>query len=197
VKIAFLRHGPTEWNAQGRIQGKRDEPLSAEGRALFAQLAPPAGLSHARAYTSPLARARETATLLGLKNPIVDARLIEHDWGAWEGMTREEILARDGADAFVRAGSGIAFTPRSGERTVDLIARVRAFLAEVGERGEDAIAVTHRGVLRSAYAIATGWQMLTPMPDALDLTKALVLTVDRDGRPQIAALNVPLEPRPV
>jgi len=192
VKIALIRHGPTAWNAEGRIQGKRDVPLSEEGRRLFATLHPPPGFEHARGFVSPLGRARETASLLGLANPAIDERLAEHDWGQWEGLTREEILARDGKDAFVRAGSGIDFTPMGGERTADLIARVRAFLMDVARGRDDAVAVTHRGILRSAYAIATGWQMLTPMPDALDLAKALILSLHDTGRATVATLNAPL-----
>jgi len=193
VRIALIRHGPTAWNAEGRIQGKRDVPLSDEGRKLFATLLPPPGFEHARAFVSPLGRARETASLLGIENPTIDERLAEHGWGQWEGLTREEILARDGKDAFVRAGSGIDFTPRGGERTADLIARVRGFLSDVAKSSPDAVAITHRGILRSAYAIATGWEMLTPMPDALDLTKALILSLDGGGQTAIAALNVPLD----
>jgi probable phosphoglycerate mutase len=192
MRIAFVRHGPTEWNAQGRIQGRLDMPLIAEGRARMAKLGPPEGFANARAYASPLERARETAALLGFPKPILDARLAEHHWGRWEGLTREEILARDGEDAFARAGSGADFTPPEGERTADLIARVQSFLVDVAKTNEDSIAIAHRGVLRSAYTIATGWKMLTPMPDQLDLSKALVLELAGNGSAKIAAMNVPL-----
>jgi len=190
LKIALIRHGPTGWNEQGRIQGQLDMPLSAAGRAKMALLAPPKEFEKARAFSSPLGRAIETAKLLGL-DPAIDARLIEHHWGRWQAMTREEILARDGEDAFERAGRGSDFTPAGGERTSDLIARVRSFLLDVGAENSDAIAITHRGVLRSGYVLATGWQMTTPMPDELDLTKALVLEVN-GAAIKIAALNVQL-----
>ena len=193
MKIALVRHGPTAWNEEGRIQGQMDLPLSDAGRTTMAALSPPDGFATARAYSSPLRRAIETAKLLGL-DVTIDARLAEHSWGRWEGMTREEILARDGEDAFERAGRGADFTPAGGERTADLIARVRSFLLDVAQQSSDAIAITHRGVLRSGYVLATGWQMLTPMPDALDLTKALVLEVGGDSI-KIAALNAPLQPR--
>ena len=193
MRIALIRHGPTAWNEEGRIQGRLDMPLSEAGRAKMAMLSPPKGFESARAFSSPLSRAIETAKLLGL-DPAIDARLIEHNWGRWEGWTREEILTKDGPDAFERAGRGADFTPADGERTADLIARVRAFLLDVGAENADAIAITHRGVLRSGYVLATGWQMLTPMPDALDLTRALVLEV-RDGGIKIAALNVPFTAR--
>jgi probable phosphoglycerate mutase len=171
-----------------------DMPLSAAGRAKMALLAPPKEFEKARAFCSPLGRAIETAKLLGL-DPAIDARLIEHHWGRWEGMTREEIVAHDGEDAFERAGRGRDFTPKGGERTADLIARVQSFLLDVGAENSDAIAITHRGVLRCGYVLATGWQMLTPMPDELDLAKALVLEVN-GAAIKIAALNVVLPRKP-
>jgi broad specificity phosphatase PhoE len=195
VRIAFLRHGPTDWNEEGRIQGRIDMPLSAAGRMKMAGLLPPAGFETARAFTSPLGRARETATLLGYRDAIADVRLAEHHWGEWEGLTREEILARDGADAFARAGSAVDFTPKGGESTRDLLARVADFLRDVARADAPAVAIAHRGVLRSAYTLATGWDMATPMPAKLDLSAVLVLEVDPDGAARIAELNVPLRPR--
>jgi len=195
LRIAFLRHGPTDWNEEGRIQGRIDMPLSAAGRAKMAGLLPPEGFEAARAFTSPLSRARETAALLGFADAVPDVRLAEHHWGEWEGMTREEILARDGADAFVRAGAAIDFTPKGGESTRALLARVADFIADVARGEGAAIAIAHRGVLRSAYTLATGWDMATPMPAKLDLSGALVLAVDADGMPKIAEMNVGLRRR--
>ncbi|MBS0469917.1 MAG: histidine phosphatase family protein [Proteobacteria bacterium] len=192
MRIAFLRHGPTDWNEEGRIQGRIDTPLSAVGRTKMTALAPPAGFG--LAYTSPLTRARETAALFGFPDAIPDARLTEHDWGEWEGLTREEILARDGADAFEKAGRGIDFTPKGGESTRDLLARVADFLRDRAQ-GEDALAIAHRGILRSAYTLATSWDMLTPMPAKLDLSCALILEIDAQGVATIADLNVPLSAR--
>jgi probable phosphoglycerate mutase len=195
LRIAFLRHGPTDWNEEGRIQGRIDMPLSAAGRAKMAGLLPPAGFEGARAFTSPLSRAQETAALLGFADAVPDARLSEHNWGEWEGLTRDEILARDGADCFERAGTAAGFTPKGGENTRDMLARVESFIASVAKYPRDAIAITHRGVLRSAYTLATGWDMLTPMPEKLDLSAALILDVGTDGTPRIAELNVPLRKR--
>lgn len=195
MRIAFLRHGPTDWNAEGRIQGRIDTPLSDAGRAKMAALLPPGGFERARAFTSPLARARETASLLGFPNAAPDARLAEHNWGEWEGMTREDILARDGEDAFIHAGSAIDFTPKGGESTRALLARVAAFIRDAARATGDAIAITHRGVLRSAYTLATGWDMATPMPEKLDLGAVLIVEVDAKGTIRLAALNVPLKVR--
>ena len=195
MRIAFLRHGPTEWNGEGRIQGRIDTPLSAAGAAKMAGLLPPQGFENARAFTSPQRRARETAALLGYPHAVPDERLAEHHWGAWEGLTREEILARDGDDAFTRAGLGIDFTPKDGESTRDLLARVAGFLHDVAHGEGDAIAIAHRGILRSAYTLATGWKMMTPMPEKLDLETALILALDKSGTATIAELNAALRRR--
>ena len=195
MKIALLRHGPTEWNAAGRIQGHTDIALSDAGLALMAARALP--FSFPRVYASPMLRARQTALALGLADPVLDGRLMEQNWGAWEGLTRAEILARDGEDAFVKAGSerGEAFRPGGGESTGELHARVAAFLKDVARKDSDAIAVAHLGVLRAAYTLATGWDMATPMPPDLDVSKMLILEVMPDGATGLHALNVELNPR--
>ena len=193
MRIALIRHGPTDWNAQKRVQGSIDMPLSVEGQAKMARLLPPVGFETARPFVSPKLRARQTAALLGLENPKLDARLAEQNWGSWEGLTREEMLARDGADAFARAGRGLYFRPPGGESTGELQARVASFFADAAKLPQDAVAVTHMGVLRTAYALATGWDMSAPMPDELDLAAALVLALDAAGTATIAELNVPLK----
>jgi len=190
VKLALLRHGPTEWNATGRIQGQTDIPLSDTGFAKMAALRLP--LEVTRVYASPMLRTRQTAQALGLPEPIYDARLMEQNWGSWEGLSRDEILARDGADAFIKAGSnrGEAFRPGGGESTGELHARVASFLKDVAQGEGDAVTVAHLGVLRAAYTLATGWDMATPMPAELDVSKILVLSLEKDGTPKIDRLNM-------
>ena len=192
MHLGLIRHGPTAWNAQGRIQGKTDIPLSDEGAAQMARLRLPRDFVYSRAFVSPLSRARQTAALLGIENPVIDARLAEHDWGAWEGLTREEILARDGPEAL--SHSGLDLHPPGGESTRAFVARVEDFLCDVAAGEGDAVCVTHRGVMRAAYTLATGWDMATPMPEGLDLSKMLVLSLMRD-KIMIARINMPLEKR--
>lgn len=145
-----------------------------------------------RVFSSPLMRARQTAEALGLANPLLEARLMEQNWGRWEGLTRAEILTAEGEDAFIRSGLAEAFHPPGGESTKALHDRVAGFLRDVANENSDAIAVTHLGVLRAAYTLATGWDMATPMPPELDISKALVLKMDARGAPALHALNVEL-----
>jgi broad specificity phosphatase PhoE len=188
MQIALLRHGPTEWNASGRIQGHTDIPLSEAGLAKMAALRLPIAAN--RIYSSPMLRARQTVEALGLAGPVLDARLMDQNWGDWEGLTRDEILSRHGADAFVKAGLGETFRPGNGETTGELHARVAAFLKDAAREESDAVAVAHLGVLRAAYTLATGWDMSTPMPAELDVSKILLLAVDRNGMPKIEQLNM-------
>jgi len=197
LRLALLRHGPTEWNALGKIQGHTDIPLSNEGLTKMRALLPPPPFATARAYASPLLRARQTAEALGLVHPILDARLMEQHWGDWEGLSKTEIIARDGANAFDRAGLAARFRPPGGESTQDLHDRVGAFLKDIAGRDEDAVAVAHLGVLRAAYTLATGWDMATPMPEGLDVSKALILDVAEDGTASLQAMNVDFMPRRV
>ncbi len=195
MKLALLRHGPTDWNRSGRVQGHTDIALSAEGAAKMRALALPSDFAAARVYASPLLRARQTVEALNLGAVIFDARLMEQNWGDWEGLSLAEIKAHHGEDAFLRAGTGEDFRPLRGESTRELHARVADFLKDLALRGKDAVAVTHLGVLRAAYTLATGWDMATPMPEGLDLSKILVLELAADGSPALQALNLDFMPR--
>lgn len=100
MKILLARHGETAWNAEGRYQGQTDVPLSPLGvtqaRALGRRLA---RVRLERAVTSPLARAEQTACLaLGESRASMlrlDPGLMEIAHGQWEGLSADEIRARD------------------------------------------------------------------------------------------------------
>jgi probable phosphoglycerate mutase len=190
VKLALLRHGPTDWNAAGRIQGHTDIPLSSAGLARMAALRLP--FPATRVYASPLLRARQTAEALALADPVLDARLMEQHWGQWEGLTRDQIFAQHGGDAFIRCGSqqGTAFRPLGGESTGELHARVAGFLKDVASGDGDAVGIAHLGVLRAAYTLATGWAMDAPMPPDLDVSKILLLSLGTSGTPKVERLNM-------
>jgi 2,3-bisphosphoglycerate-dependent phosphoglycerate mutase len=163
--IACIRHASTEWNATGRMQGRRDIALSPAGRDELTRWRLPAGL-HASCdwIASPLCRAVDTATALRGRPPRVEPALIEMDWGAWEGCRLADLRAAYG-DAFTRNEQrGLDFRPPGGESPRDVIARVERWLATQDAGAEPIVSVTHNGVLRALLAIATGWDMTGKPP---------------------------------
>jgi len=105
--LLLVRHGETDWNADGRLQGHTDRPLSEFGRRQARQLAEELADEELDAiYASDLSRARETAQVVGARlglAAVLDPDLREKDWGTWEGLTaveREQVeLAGESTEA--------------------------------------------------------------------------------------------------
>ena len=198
MNVAFIRHGPTHWNALGRMQGRRDIPLSAEGRRAIAQWRVPHEVAHdARWLSSPLVRAVDTARHLAGSEPMLEPALTEMDWGAWEGYRHDEIERRDG-DAFARnAARGLDFRPPGGESPRDVVARVARWLETVAGSAQPLVCVTHNGVLGALLSLATGWDKTGKPP--IRLRPATLHRFDVQPGPTLAiaecniALAVPSE----
>lgn len=96
MKIYLIRHGQTDWNIQGRIQGSHDIPLNETGRRQAELLAK--GMDSrpvSRIFSSTLTRAMETAERISSRQKVEICfmpQLIEVEFGKWEGMTWEEIM---------------------------------------------------------------------------------------------------------
>jgi len=187
-QVLVIRHGRTEWNAAGRIQGRADPPLSSAGRAGVACWRLPAGWLRAPCLASPLLRAIETARLLGLE-PQPEPRLIEMDWGGWEGRRLAELRAELGDTMRRNEAAGLDFRPPGGESPRDVQARLLPLLASLAG---PTILVTHKGVLRALYALASGWDMRQDPPDKLRDGCAHIFTAAADGPVSVDALNLPL-----
>ncbi len=168
LKLAVLRHGPTLWNAEGRMQGRSDIALSPEGRALVATWRLPLEIRGFDVVTSPLSRARETAAILGFPNASRDARLIEADWGDWEGKRLAELRQDGGEDFLFAEARGLDFTPPGGESPRMVQQRLRPLLGELALKSHSTLLISHKGVVRALYALATGWPMLGKLPHRLD-----------------------------
>lgn len=192
VRFAVLRHAPTEWNAIGRVQGRTNVPLSAEGRKVARGWSIPAELAEFRALASPLARTTETARiLLGLDAP-TDDRLIEMDWAVWEGRELPDLRAELGDLMVAWEAKGLDFHAPGGESPRDVQQRLRPLLAEIAQGGESALAVTHKGVIRALYALATGWDMTDKPSDRLRDECVHIFALSSDGIPTVAQLNLSL-----
>ena len=189
--LALIRHGATDWNAERRLQGRADRPLSDAGRAAVQAWRLPPLLREAGWVSSPLARARETAALLR-SGCAVEQRLIEMDWGGWEGRTRQELLQEAGSEALDRNPLGRDFRPPGGESPREVIQRLKPWIAERARSGEATVAVTHRGVIRALYAEATGWDMIGPPGEEFADGAAQLLLARTDGSVGLIRTNLEL-----
>ena len=191
--IAFVRHGPTEWNAAGRIQGQRDVPLSEQGRAKVAQWRIPPQYQHAVWVSSPLSRAKETAHLMGCTSPKIEPRLMEMDWGEWEGCTLSDLRSEPGTGMRLNEQRGLDFRPDGGESPRQVRQRLQAWFRNIAAEGQPHVAITHKGVIRAALSLATGWGMTDDPPYRLRWDCAHVFKLDGEGQISVGEVNVPLE----
>jgi probable phosphoglycerate mutase len=183
--VLMIRHGPTAWNASDRIQGRADVGLSVQGRAAVARWRLPAPWTEARVLSSPLRRARDTATLLTGRAPMVDDRLIETDWGRWEGRRLAELRAEAPALALANEARGLDFRPPGGESPREVSVRLQALLAELATDPQPVVAVCHKGVIRAALVLATGWDMLGKPPVRLARDRGCALLCHPGGRVEL------------
>ncbi len=162
--LYVLRHGQTDWNAEGRLQGATDVPLNEVGRAqakrngeaLAAHLPDPSALRYA---ASPLKRASETLAIaraaMGLEADDFerDERLMEARFGSWEGRLMREIASEEPDDWEAARRDRWNVTPPGPEGTAEsfktLAARVETFLCERFHAGTgDMLVATHGGTMR-------------------------------------------------
>ena len=176
--IYYIRHGETDWNAQGRLQGAQDVPLNDLGRRqsagsgrILADLFARDGRSEASLefVASPLGRARQTMELVRdvLRLPpneyAIDDRLREIGYGEWEGSTLAQAQEED-PDLFARRRvEKWTVSPPGGENYVSVRARMSDWYNQLVA---DTVAVAHGGTAR-ALMVALGFE--TP-ESAADLT---------------------------
>lgn len=150
-RLLLVRHGESRWNADGRVQGQGDPPLSEAGRRQARRAADALDALAGPVLASDLRRARETAEILaeGLGcGPVVpEPALREIDVGRWSGLTHPEIEALDAQGyADWRAGRLEAFP--GGETRAAFAERVLRGL-ERAAMAEASLVVAHGGVLRA------------------------------------------------
>ena len=168
-RLYFIRHGETDWNVAGRLQGQMDVPLNGRGRDQAA-CAGRALRSHIGAdfanviadtdfCASPMLRACETMKIaraaMGLSpRPFaMDDRLKEIAFGQWEGMTWAAIKQRDPLGVKERNADKWGFVPPDGESYALLTERVKPWLESLSG---DTIAVSHGGVARVFLTLLAG-----------------------------------------
>jgi probable phosphoglycerate mutase len=138
-RIVLLRHGETEWSANGRHTGRTDIPLTDAGRELavaagrllaaIRDSGPPGGVLRTVAC-SPMHRARATAALAGL-DPVTDDRLHEWDYGDYEGLTTPQIREKvPGWTVWSHPCPGGESAAQVGERADDVLCDYRSRLEQ-------------------------------------------------------------------
>lgn len=175
IRLALLRHGHTTWNRAGRIQGRSDIPLDDGARADLAGFALPPPWDRADLWSSPLARAAETARIVARRAPMTSPELTEMNWGDWEGLRGVDLLA-DPANGFRHIEEwGWNYHPPGGESPGDVWARLRPWLNRLTG---DAVAVCHIGIMRVLLAQAHGWDFNGPAPFRIKRNRLFILQID-------------------
>jgi glucosyl-3-phosphoglycerate phosphatase len=153
-RLILVRHGESTWNAEERLQGQLDPPLSKRGREQSRALAALVdGVPDERVVCSDLGRARETAALMGLRPGRYDERWREIDVGSWGGKTAAEIDAEGAELTNWRGGPRRA---SDGEPWDAFAVRVAGALDELMHAGGSWLVVCHGGCIRVAVAHVTG-----------------------------------------
>ena len=168
-RILFIRHGETDFNRAGRLQGQQDTPLNAKGReqasAVGRELRKRVGaeidrLEAARAFVaSPCQRTRQTMDLaraamrLHASDYALSDALKELTFGDWEGLTWAEVETRFPAGAAARAANKWSFVPPNGESYAMLALRLTPWLEAL--RG-DVFVASHGGVARAFMHLIAG-----------------------------------------
>ena len=168
MKLCMVRHGETAWNAEGRVQGQLDIPLSDTGHAQARALARALAEEKFDAlYSSDLARVQQTARPLASllhMSPVLDARLRERHYGIFQGMTYTEARERMPEDFLRFKNKDPGYDFRTGESLHAFSDRVMGFVKELleKERGRNVLVFTHGGVLEILYRHATNRGLTTP-----------------------------------
>ena len=156
-RIVLLRHGQTDYNVTGRMQGHLDSVLTPVGLEQAAAVAPIlAALGPDRMVSSDLRRAADTAEVVGAACGLpvkLDARLRETHLGRWQGLTVDEI-DRDHPGAIAAWRSDPTWAPPGGESRVAVVARSRPVVEELdaefadgGTTSTTALLVAHGGLI--------------------------------------------------
>jgi broad specificity phosphatase PhoE len=188
--LIFIRHGETDWNRVGRLQGQKDIPLNDHGRRQAARNGRAlAGILASRPWqmqVSPLGRAMETMQIVlaeaGKAGDTCtrDPRLMEVGYGRWEGRTLPELALEAPQDVAAREADKWRFVPPQGESYADLADRILTWVADLRE---PSVVVAHGGVMRVLMHILAGLpphdapHLAAPQDRVLIFTGRVVATI--------------------
>jgi broad specificity phosphatase PhoE len=195
LNVYLLRHGQTQWNAEGnRYCGRTDIPLTETGIQQAQRVRDQFGdLAFSAVYSSPLERAYRTAVIAGGREDVIkDQRLIEVDFGDWEGKTKEAFFEENGGlwinwmndPATSKAGG-------TGETGMDVVQRVEDFFNEVLNRhpSGNILVVGHNGINRLYLAYKLGMNLKHYRRIVQENSSVTLLTLDHHGELMLKLLN--------
>lgn len=187
--IYFIRHGQTDWNVELRFQGQQDIPVNdigreqarRNGRVLRGLVERPDGFDF---VASPLSRTRETMQIIraemGLDSAVfqTDSRLMELNYGDWEGTTLEEMQRAYGELSKVRNRDKWNFVP-PGKKAESYAMQADRFAPWLAEIQRPTVCVTHGGILRCVWNIVGG--LSSDEAGLLDIPQDRVLRLENDA----------------
>jgi len=173
TRFGLIRHAPTLWNEEKRIQGQQDSPLSSRGKKMAAEWG-----KNLRPFKwdfllcSDLPRVLQTAALINVELHLPDQRdnrLREQNWGAWTGMTMPDLMARESDLVREQEQKGWDFRPPGGESRREVLDRGIAALAAAHTNCPDQniLVVCHEGMLKCLLYHLLGREFLPSEPPLL------------------------------
>ncbi len=163
MRVLLVRHGETDWNVAGKIQGASDIPLNAAGRSQAEALAgkiAAGGMRPGIIYSSPLKRALETARIAGRTlgvEVIAAPELTELSFGCWEGCSWDEVGERWPGQFEAYAADRRNYAPPGGESYADMLRRAKPFVDALRRApGGEALCVCHSAVIRGLISEELG-----------------------------------------
>lgn len=188
VYLAFLRHGPTEWNQKRLYQGRtHDIEILAESRLTLQKYCLPDRFLNYDLYCSPLKRAQQTLRALTDKNYKTVDSLVECDFGEWEGKSYKQVCEQyphreNGYD-------GLDYKYHSGESYREAQNRLLSWAQTLQQ---DSLAVSHKAAITALYAKAVDWDVLSPPPHQLDFQKLQLYSIE-NSKIKLIEHNIDLE----
>ncbi len=189
AELYLLRHAPTLWNIEKRIQGRTDIELNPASILELQTRALSPRLKQCQSFCSPLKRTRQTLESLGIEDHIIVDDLIEMHWGSMEGKSLKEIQQEIDSGC-INPATGLDFRPPGGESPRQVRTRFANWLPRLGTGPY--LAVTHKGVIRAALSLATNWDMEAPYPAEIDWHLVFHFQTGIDGSISLKAINHPL-----
>lgn len=202
LRLHLVRHGHTIWHDSGGVAGRTDIDLSQAGRQAVMALASswPAQRVHDCWHSSPLKRTRETTDILreymatdGDSDVRIDERLVELDFGDWEGMTWQSVHENHAQEMDAWGRDWEHRSPPNGETFAHQAARCDDWLQELVSREQAQqthIVVLHGGSIRALVCCCLGWPLTQAMSFSVDPATVTTLDLNRpSGRWVVRAIN--------